>query len=68
MVDGMEIALPSAVIADRADAIAYAVSLATSGDCVLVLGKGHESGQEIQGVNSPFDDKIVLASAIEVKK
>ena len=68
MIGGLKVEKPSAVIADRAAAISYAVSLASPGDCVLVLGKGHESGQEIQGVTSPFDDKIILASAIEAKK
>ena len=35
---------------------------------VLVLGKGHEKGQEIAGVNHPFDDRVELAKAIEDKK
>jgi UDP-N-acetylmuramoyl-L-alanyl-D-glutamate--2,6-diaminopimelate ligase len=53
------------VFLERRDAIRYAVSLADSGDTVLVLGKGHESGQEIQGVITPFDDRLELAAAIE---
>jgi UDP-N-acetylmuramoyl-L-alanyl-D-glutamate--2,6-diaminopimelate ligase len=32
---------------------------------VIILGKGHEKGQEIQGVKEPFDDRIELAKAIE---
>jgi UDP-N-acetylmuramoyl-L-alanyl-D-glutamate--2,6-diaminopimelate ligase len=32
-----------------------------------VLGKGHESGQEIAGVVTAFDDRLVLAQAIEAK-
>jgi UDP-N-acetylmuramoyl-L-alanyl-D-glutamate--2,6-diaminopimelate ligase len=32
------------------------------------LGKGHESGQEIKGVTTPFDDRLHLAQAIEAKK
>ncbi len=59
---------PSAVIADRAEAIAYAVGEAVAGDTVIILGKGHESGQEIDGVVTPFDDRIQLAQAIEAKK
>jgi UDP-N-acetylmuramoyl-L-alanyl-D-glutamate--2,6-diaminopimelate ligase len=35
------------------------------GDCVVVLGKGHESGQEISGRKFVFDDRIELARAIE---
>ncbi|MFM7147015.1 MAG: Mur ligase family protein, partial [Actinomycetales bacterium] len=41
----------------RAAAIEAAVNLARSGDLVLVLGKGHEQGQEIAGVVHPFDDR-----------
>ena len=38
------------------------------GDVVIVLGKGHEKGQEIAGMVHPFDDRIELARAIEDKK
>ncbi len=53
------------VIADRADAIAHAVSLAGPGDTVVVAGKGHETGQDVGGVVTPFDDRVVLRSALE---
>ena len=56
---------PSVVIADRRSAIEYAVTQARAGDIVVVLGKGHETGQDIAGVVYPFDDRIVLAAAIE---
>ncbi len=49
---------------DRAAAIHELVARAESGDAVLVLGKGHETGQESQGVTTPFDDREVLAEAI----
>ncbi len=52
-------------IGDRAAAIAAAVDWARPGDVVLVAGKGHEAGQEIQGVKHPFDDREVLAAALE---
>ncbi|WP_373862882.1 glutamate ligase domain-containing protein, partial [Nocardia amamiensis] len=52
-------------IGDRAEAIAAAVDWAHPGDVVLVAGKGHEAGQEIQGVKHPFDDRDVLAAALE---
>ncbi len=51
--------------ADRAEAIADAVRWAEAGDVVLVAGKGHEIGQEINGVKHPFDDREVLAAAID---
>jgi UDP-N-acetylmuramoyl-L-alanyl-D-glutamate--2,6-diaminopimelate ligase len=68
MVGAQAVSAPSKVILDRAEAIAYAVEIATAGDSVIVLGKGHESGQEINGVTTDFDDRIQLAEAIEVKQ
>ena len=58
---------PSQIVEDRADAIRVAVALAADADTVLVLGKGHETGQEIAGVVTAFDDRLVLAQAIEAK-
>ena len=68
MTAGIDIAQPSQRISDRAEAIAYAVSLAGAGDTVAVLGKGHELGQEIMGKTLDFDDRVVLAQAIEAKR
>jgi UDP-N-acetylmuramoyl-L-alanyl-D-glutamate--2,6-diaminopimelate ligase len=59
---------PSCIIEDRRAAINYAISLAEPEDTVLLLGKGHESGQEINGVITPFDDRIELAQAIEARR
>ncbi len=56
---------PSRVIIDRHEAITYAVSLCQSGDTLLVLGKGHENGQEIKGEKIDFDDRLVLAKILE---
>lgn len=44
------------IITDRRDAIKKAISLSTSGDYVLLAGKGHEKYQEINGVREHFDD------------
>ena len=49
---------------NRRSAIALAVAKADDDDCVIVLGKGHERGQEINGVKYPFDDRIEFANAI----
>lgn len=65
---GLDIQEPSAIIEDRAAAIKAAVNQAQEGDLVLILGKGHEKGQEIDGVVHPFDDRVELAKAIEDKK
>ena len=68
MTSGIDIAKPSQRISDRAEAIVYAVSLAGPGDTVAVLGKGHELGQEIMGKTLDFDDRVILAKAIEAKR
>jgi len=65
---GLDIQEPSAIIHNRSDAIKTAVNHAQEGDLVVVLGKGHEKGQEIDGVIHPFDDRVELARAIEDKK
>lgn len=46
---------------DRAAAIRTALALAHPGDWVAVLGKGHETGQEIAGERFEFDDVVVVA-------
>jgi UDP-N-acetylmuramoyl-L-alanyl-D-glutamate--2,6-diaminopimelate ligase len=48
---------------DRRSAIATALALAGPEDAVLVLGKGHERGQEIAGVVHPFADADVVREA-----
>ena len=68
MVLDIDIEMPSEVIVDRSLAIRTAVNHASHGDVVIILGKGHEKGQEINGVVHPFDDRIELARAIEDKK
>ena len=55
----------SSIEIDRRVAIALAVATASDEDTVVILGKGHEVGQEIAGVKYPFDDRIELARAIE---
>ncbi|MDP3712650.1 MAG: UDP-N-acetylmuramoyl-L-alanyl-D-glutamate--2,6-diaminopimelate ligase [Mycobacteriales bacterium] len=49
---------------DRRAAIALAVAQAMPGDAVVVAGKGHESGQDVRGVVTPFDDRLVLREAL----
>jgi len=51
-------------IGDRGAAIREAVAQAGDGDTVVVLGKGHETGQEIGGVVHPFDDREQLRAAL----
>ena len=55
--------------AGRAAHIARAVALAraqgrAADNTVVVLGKGHETGQDIGGIVHPFDDRDALAAAL----
>ncbi|MEL6980530.1 MAG: cyanophycin synthetase, partial [Pseudomonadota bacterium] len=43
-------------IGDRAEAILAGVDGLGPGDALLIAGKGHETGQMIEGVDHPFDD------------
>jgi UDP-N-acetylmuramoyl-L-alanyl-D-glutamate--2,6-diaminopimelate ligase len=53
---------------DRARAIEQAVELARPGDVVVIAGKGHERGQEVAGVVTPFDDTEVAGEALRALK
>jgi UDP-N-acetylmuramoyl-L-alanyl-D-glutamate--2,6-diaminopimelate ligase len=65
MTNGLELSTRGFVIKDRKAAIKFACEQAVPGDCVLLLGKGHEVGQEVNGVVIPFDDRVELANAIK---
>jgi UDP-N-acetylmuramoyl-L-alanyl-D-glutamate--2,6-diaminopimelate ligase len=49
---------------DRAAAIAGAVREARVGDCVAILGKGHETYQIFADRTVPFDDREAAADAV----
>ena len=50
------------IVADRAEAIRYAFSLCHENDTLLLLGKGHETTQQVKGRKIPLSEKeIVLA-------
>ena len=65
MIKGLTLSDTSQVEIDRKRAIEIAVAAAKPSDVVVILGKGHEQGQEIAGVVEPFDDRLVLAAMIE---
>lgn len=52
-------------IVDRAEAIQKAIHMASPGDVVLILGRGHEPAQEVRGEYLPFSDVDVARSALD---
>ncbi len=54
--------------ADRRRAIEIAIGAAAEGDIVLILGKGHETGQEIGAHVHPFDDRLVARELLEHRR
>ena len=53
------------IIPDRKSAMKEAIVNAKDGDVVLILGKGHEDYQEIEGVRYPFDERVVIKEIID---
>lgn len=51
-------------IADRKEAIAYAIHHGEPGDIVILAGKGHEDYQEIRGVKYPMDERVLIAEIL----
>ena len=53
---------------DRRRAIARAIGEAQDGDVVVIAGKGHEQGQELEdGRKEPFDDVTVAREALRAR-
>ncbi len=55
---------PRVIIPDRAEAVAYAVRNAQSGDVILLAGKGHENYQLIGTAKVPYSDKAALLTCL----
>jgi UDP-N-acetylmuramoyl-L-alanyl-D-glutamate--2,6-diaminopimelate ligase len=53
---------------DRRAAVFAAVAEAGDDDVVLILGKGHESGQEFATETLPFDDRSVAREALTARR
>jgi UDP-N-acetylmuramoyl-L-alanyl-D-glutamate--2,6-diaminopimelate ligase len=61
--------LKTLTIQDRKQGIKTAISLANTGDIILIAGKGHEKYQEIMGIRHDFDDlKITNELFNQLKK
>lgn len=56
------------VIKDRTQAIEFALSAAKKGDAVVLLGKGHETYQIIGTEKRHYDEREIVAKALEAKK
>ncbi len=54
------------VVEDRHEAIVRALSLAETGDVVLIAGKGHENYQEFANTVIPFDDRQVVRECMGI--
>ncbi len=50
-------------IADRGEAVEYAVREARPGDIIILAGKGHEGYQEIRGVKYPMSERELAERA-----
>ena len=55
-------------IPDRREAITYSIRHTRPGDMIVIIGKGHENYQEIEGVRYPFLDKAVVKEILEELK
>ncbi len=57
------------IIPERRKAIKEALRVAKEGDVILLIGKGHEMYEEIEGVQYPFDERqIVIDSLCELEQ
>ena len=53
---------PNVVISDRREAIRWALANARAGDVLVLAGKGHETYQEIDGVQHHLDEREEVAA------
>jgi UDP-N-acetylmuramoyl-L-alanyl-D-glutamate--2,6-diaminopimelate ligase len=56
------------VIPDRKTAIGAAINIAQKDDIVLIAGKGHEDYQIIGSSKTPFDDRVIAADFITIRR
>lgn len=55
---------PYTIIVDRTEGIRYALSMAKTGDMVLIPGLGHDKYLERNGVKYPYDEREVIAGIL----
>ena len=54
------------MIADRKEAVYYAIEHAQTGDMILIAGKGHENYQEIRDIRYPMNDKELVRECTQM--
>ncbi len=62
--DGTVTRAETVEIGDRVAALRHAVAIARDEDVILALGKGHEATQEVNGIRTALDDRLVLGAAL----
>ncbi len=53
------------MIADRKEAIRYAILNAEDGDVIVLAGKGHEDYQIIGDIKYPMDERVIIREILE---
>ena len=59
---------PYKIISKRKEAIEYAIMNAKKGDIIMLLGKGHETYLEINGIKYPFDERNIIKEILQKNK
>jgi len=67
VLNGLENKNAVKVFVDRTEAVHYALDLARKGDCVLLLGKGHENYQIIGTEKIPYSDRDAAENYLREK-
>ncbi|MCR4318294.1 MAG: UDP-N-acetylmuramoyl-L-alanyl-D-glutamate--2,6-diaminopimelate ligase [Planctomycetes bacterium] len=61
---GMDVRRDPIILTAREEAIRHGIMEARAGDVVLLLGKGHETYQQIEDIYYPFDDRQIARKYI----
>ena len=56
------------IIVDRTEAIKKAIEISTENDLILLVGKGHETYQEINGIKYPYDERLIINDICKSKQ
>ena len=64
IMEGFDIKKPFVIIADRRQAIEYAIRTARRGDIILLCGKGHEDYEIDETGRHPFSEKEIIKNLV----